>query len=171
MGEVTFVFWVKNRDCECVELQKAEGKELHGSAHGPYERGVCVTSSAHRSAARAMQERNSQHGSSTRGVSVRRATFIFRTWGSNTDRVRWLASHGSPARGVSVRRAEHNFRTRGVLSNTDHVHILACTGLRGFARGAFLGSARGVQIGMGHAGSARVKLSFARVVQFSLLLR
>ena len=159
---------------------------------------MCVTSSAHGSAARAMQERNSQHGSSirgvsvrcatfifrtrgsntdrvrwlashgssTRGVSVRRATFIFRTRGSNTDRVRWLASHGSPARGVSARRAELTFRTRGVLSNTDRVHILACTGLRGFARGAFLGSARGMQISTGHAGSAWVKLSFARVVQF-----
>ena len=112
---------------------------------------------------------NSQHGSSTRDVSVRHATFIFHTWGSNTNRVRWLASHGSPARGVFARRAELTFRTRGVLSNTDRVHILACTGLRGFARGAFLGSARGVQIGTGHTGSARVKLGFARVVQFSLL--
>ena len=128
------MFWVKNRDCECAELQEAEGKELHGSAHGPCERGVCVTSSAHGSAARAVQERNSQHGSSTRGVSVRHAPFTF--------------------------------RTLGVLSNTDRVHILACTGLRGFARGAFLGSARGVQIGTGHAGPARVKLGFARVVQF-----
>ena len=89
-----------------------------------------------------------------------------------------LAQHGSPARGVSARRAELTFRTRGMLSNTDRLHILACTGLRGFtrgaflgsARGAFLGSARGVQIGTGHAGSARVKLGFARVVQFFFLL-
>ena len=34
------------------------------------------------------------------------------------------------------------------------------------ARGAFLGSARGVQIGTGQAGSARVDLGFAQVVQF-----
>ena len=125
-----------------------------------------IQPSTHGSAARAVQERNRQHGSSTRDVSMRRATFIFRTRGSNTDRVRWLASHGSPARGVFARRAELTFHTRGVLSNIDCVHNLACTGLRGFARGAFLGSARGVQIGTGHAGSARVKLSFAQVVQF-----
>ena len=77
---------------------------------------------------------------------------------------------------MSVRRATSIFRTRGVLLNTDRVRILASTGLDWFARGvfaifftargAFLGSARGVQIGTGHAGSARVKLGFARVVQF-----
>ena len=33
-GETTSVFWVKNRDRESVDLQEAEGKELHGSAHG-----------------------------------------------------------------------------------------------------------------------------------------
>ena len=77
LGEAAFVFWVKNRDRECAELQKAEGKELHGS--------------------------------STRGMSVRRATFIFRTRGVllNTDRVHYLACtglerllHGACPRGV-----------------------------------------------------------------------
>ena len=77
---------------------------------------------------------------------------------------------------MSVRRAISIFRTRGVQLNTDRVRILASTGLGwlctgrvrdfGSARGAFLGSARGVQIGTGQAGSARVDLGFARVVQF-----
>ena len=121
---------------------------------------------------RAAGGRRKQHGSSTRGVSVRRANFIFRTRGSNTDRVRWLASYGSPAGGVFARHAELTFRTRGVLSNTDRVHILACTGLRGFARGVFaiFGSARGVFLAQHRACilardtcSARVTLGFARV--------
>ena len=55
---------------------------------------------------------------------------------------------------------------RGVLINTDRVRYLACTGLGWLCIGRVLGSARGVQIGTGHAGPARVKLGFARVVQF-----
>ena len=64
-----------------------------------------------------------------------------------------------------------------MLLNTDRVRILSSTGLGWFARGVFaisllhgayfFGSARGVQIGTGQAGSARVDFGFARVVQFS----
>ena len=146
------MFWVRTRDRECAELQEAEGKELHGS--------------------------------STRTVQVRHANPSFRTWVSYTGRAREklaqhgspartvfvnLAQHGSPARGVSERRANLFFRTRGVLLNTDRVVRLACMGLRRFLHGACQvyfqhGACRLARVTLG---SARVKLGFARVVQFS----
>ena len=55
-GEAAFEFWLKIRVHECAELQEAEGRELHGSAHGPCERGVCIPSSAHGAGARTVQQ-------------------------------------------------------------------------------------------------------------------
>ena len=73
-------------DTRTVQARRAFLLPHPGQLHGPCKR------------------ENSQHGSSTRGVSVRRATSIFRTRGVllNTDRVRILASTGLSwfARGV-----------------------------------------------------------------------
>ena len=146
------MFWVRTRDRECAELQEAEGKELHGS--------------------------------STRTVQVRHANPTFRTRVSCTDRAREkVVPHGSAARTVFVVLAQHESPgracPRGVCADFQSCtgraaqHGPCCSfGLHGswkaFARGvSSLFSARGVQIGTGHARSAWVKLGFAWVVQFS----
>ena len=162
--EAAVEFWEKTYVCECAELQEAEGKEQHGFS------------------TRTVRERHVRYFFRTRVICTGRAREKQTAWVFNTGHVREACNfhllhtgqqHG-PCPLVSVARVSSTGRVReacvlipsiarGVLINTDRVHILACTGLRGFARGAFLGSARGVQIGTGHA--CRLKYCFKRRIK------
>ena len=93
---------------------------------------------------------------------------------------REVVPHGSAARTVFVVSAQHGSLARGVCTDfqcstgrADHHGPCPLFGLHGSRKASARGvsslfSARGMQIGTGHAGSARVKLGFARVVQYFL---
>ena len=152
---------------ECAELQEAEGKELHGSAHGPCERGVCVTSSAHGSAARAVQERKQSAWVFNTGHVREACNFHLPHTGRAAQHgpCPLFGLHGSrkaSARGVFTRHANPIFRTRGL--STDRAKEVARVSV-GFVRACDL-----ARVTLGSArvtfASTRVKLGFARVVQF-----
>ena len=149
----------------------------------------------HGSSARTVQVRRVNPTFRTRVSCTGRAREKQSAWVFNTGRVREACNFHLPHTGqqhgpcplVSIARVPSTGRVREVcrtyLPHTGraeqhgpcsyfglHGSRLVCTGrARDFytARGAFLNSARGVQIGTGHAGSARVDRCFARVVQFS----
>ena len=154
--KVAVEFWVKTCICECAELQEAEGKE--------------------------------QHGSSTRTVQVRRANPTFRTRVSCTGRARekWFRTgqlHGPCLWFRLSTGLQHGACSRGVCADfqcstgrADQHGPCPIFGLHGSRKASARGvsslfSARGVRIGTGHSRFCTGPTLFARVVQFSLLLR
>ena len=104
----------------CVELQEAEGKELHESS------------------TRTVQVRRTNPTFRTRVSCTGRAREKwFRTWVSYTDRVRGFGSARVSSTGRVREACALIFRVaRGVLLNTDRVVRLACTGLGRLQHGA-----------------------------------
>ena len=127
--------------------EKSFKKQMKGSStgpeHGPCKWGVRIRLSAHGSAARTVQERSgSARVSCTDRVREINLARVF-----NTGRVREACNFHLPHTGRADQHGPCSYFVQ-------HGSRLVCTGrVRNFftARGAFLSSARGVQIGTGQA--------------------
>ena len=151
MGEAAFVFWVKNRDRECAELQEAEGKEQHGSL------------------TRTVQVRRANPTFRTRVSCTSRAREKWFRMGQLHGPCSWFwlstgLQHGPCSRGVCA-----DFQScTGRAAQHGPCPLFGLHGSRkASARGvSSLFSARGVRIDTGHSWFCTGPASFARVVQF-----